>query len=125
MNFRNLAIFTALVYCTLAVIWAFAPNILLLTWGVDFSSSTGLVGRRGAALLAGLGIMLFQARVAEPSPARSAMVSGLIFANIALACLGIFELTTGHAQPGILSAVVAELALGASFIYVGRKQSPQ
>lgn len=125
MNFRNLTSFTALVCCALALVWALFPNILLATWGVDFSSSAGLVGRRSAALFAGLGIMLFQARGAEPSPARSAMVSGLIFANIALACLGIFELTTGHARIGILSAVVAEFALGASFIYVGRKQSPQ
>jgi len=125
MNFRNLALFTALVYCALALIWALAPNILLSTWGVDFSYPTGLVGRRNAALLAGLGIMLFQARAAQPSPARSAMVSGLIFANIALACLGIVELTTGHAQLGILVAVIGEFALGVAFIYVGRKPSPQ
>ncbi|HTD04456.1 hypothetical protein [Undibacterium sp.] len=125
MNFKNLATLTALLCCMLALIWAFAPDILLSSWGVDFSHPVGLVGRRSAALFAGLGIMLFQTRVAEPSPARSAIVAGLIVANIALACLGIFELTTGHARLGILSAVVVEFALGASFIYVGRKQSPQ
>jgi hypothetical protein len=125
MNFRNLATFTALVCCALTVIWAFAPNTLLSTWGVDFSYPVGLVGRRSAALFAGLGIMLFQARLAEPSPARSAIVAGFIVASITLACLGIFELTMGHARLGILSAVAVEFGLGISFIYVARKQSPQ
>ena len=120
MNFRNLVIFTATLFGMLAVICAFAPDILLSAWGVGFSYPVALVCRRSAALFAGLAVMLFRAREAEASPVRSAIVTGLIVTNITLACLGIFELTTGHAQPGILSAVAVEFALGLSFI----KKSP-
>jgi hypothetical protein len=45
----------------------FAPNLLLSSWDVDFSYPVGLVGRRGAALFAGIGVMFFWARNAEPS----------------------------------------------------------
>lgn len=123
MNFRNLAIVAALVCFTLALTWACAPATLLAIWGVEFSYPVGLVGRRGAALFAGIGVMFFHARAAEPSAARSALASGFIVGCFALAGLGIVELTTGHAGPGILSAVLVEVALGLSFIYVDRIQS--
>ena len=79
MNFKNIATVSALICFALALIWTLAPNVLLAMWGVDFSYSVGLVGRRGAALFAAIGIMLFAARNAEPSSARSALVSGFVF----------------------------------------------
>jgi hypothetical protein len=120
MNFRNLAIVCALLCFALAVVWLVAPGILLNMWGVDFSSSVGLVGRRGAALYAGIGVMLFCARNAEPSPARSAIVAGLIVSFLALAALGAFELAAGNAAPGILSAVLVEIILALALLRIVR-----
>ncbi len=124
MNFRNLAILSSLVCFTLAVTWTLAPNALLTVWGVEFSYSAGLVGRRGAALFAGIGVMFFYARNAEPSSARSALVAGFVVGCVALAALGTFELATGHAGLGILSAVLVEVALALAFLYVARVQHP-
>lgn len=114
LKFRTLAVLFAFMFISLAVVWMFASNIALATWGVEFSYPVGLVGRRCAALFAGIGVMLFSARNAEPSPARSALVNGLVVACLMLATLGVFELVTGHAGPGILPSVVVEVALALS-----------
>lgn len=73
LDFRSLAILTALVFFSLALTWMLAPNLLLSNWGVEFASPVGLVGQRGAALYAGIGFMFFSARNAEPSPSRLAL----------------------------------------------------
>lgn len=123
MNFKNLATVSAFICFALALIWTLVPNVLLAMWGIDFSYSAGLVGRRGAALFAAIGIMFFTARNAEPSSARSALVSGFVFCCFALAALGTFELSSGHAGLGILSAILVEVALALAFIFVARNES--
>jgi hypothetical protein len=47
LTFRSLAILSAVVFFSLALIWMFAPNLMLSRWGVHFSSSAGLMARRG------------------------------------------------------------------------------
>lgn len=122
MNFRNLANLTSLLFFMLAAIWIFSPAFLLSTWGVDSASPSGLVERRLAALYLGIGVIFFSARTAQPSSARTAMASGFIVTCLALAALGIFEFASGHAKPGILSAVLVEVALALAFIHVARTQ---
>lgn len=120
LTFRSLAILSTLVFFLLALAWMFAPNLVLSRWGVDFSYSVGLMARRGAALYAGIGVMLFLARNAGPSPARSALVTGFVVACLILATLGVFELATGHTGFGILVAVLIEIALTLASLYVAR-----
>lgn len=122
LNFRSLAILSALVFFALALTWMFAPNFFLSNWGVEFSYPVGLVGRRGAALYAGIGVMLFSAQNAKPSVARSSLVAGLVVVCSILAALGGLELATGHATSGILSAVLIEVALTLAFLYVARRE---
>jgi len=76
------------------------------------------MARRGAALYAGLSVMLFMARGAAPSPARSALVAGLVTACCLLAALGIGELASGHAGRGILVAAVLGIAFVLAFVFV-------
>lgn len=105
LNFRTLAILTALIFFALALTWMLAPTLFLSNWGVEFTTSVGLVGRRAAALYAGVGVMFFCAINAPPSPARSALLKGAIVTCLMLAALGVVELATGHAKVGILVAV--------------------
>lgn len=112
LSFRNLAILCALVCFALSFIWLFTPGFLLSIWSVELSSSADFMARRSATLFAGLGIMFYFVRNAEPSPARSGIAVGFSVACFALAALGIFELATGHAGIGILSAIVTEIILG-------------
>lgn len=118
LNFQSVAILVALVCFALASVWMFAPELLLSSWGVEYSSSTVLVSRRAAALFAGIGVMFFTARKAELSVARSALIIGFVTACLILAALGLFEFVSGHATVGILSAVLIEVALALAFLFV-------
>ncbi len=118
LRFRPLATLTALLFFALSAILMFQPAALLANWGVGFDESTGVVSRRAAALYAGIGLMLFLARKAEASPARSALVSGFVFICVALAGLGAFELASGRVNSGILPAVVIEVALAITYLLV-------
>ena len=123
MNFKVLATAASLMCFLLALVWVCAPALLLGMWGLEFSYPVGLVSRRAGALFAGIGVMLFLARAAPPSAARSAIGSGLGVGCAALAVLGVFEFATGHASPAILAAVLVEVAVALAFLHVGRKQS--
>lgn len=122
-RFRSLAILSALLFFALAVAWIFFPDLMLSNWGVEFSSSTGLVSRRAGALYAGIGVMFFLARSAGPSLARSSLIAGFVTACLILAVLGIFELVAGHASSGILLAAVVEIVLAVAFMFVLRTDS--
>lgn len=120
-TFRRLAILISLLFFGLAATWIFAPDAMLANWNVASSPSAELVGRRAAALYAGIGVMFFLARRAEPSPARSALTAGMATACLLLAALGVFELLAGHAGAGILAAVLIEAALALAFLLIGKK----
>ena len=125
LSFRTLAAVSAALCFALAIAWLLAPALLLTLWGVGFSEPVGLVSRRVAALFLGVGIMFFMARNAGPSDARLALASGFGAACTGLAVLGGIEWLRGGAGPGILSAVVVEVALAAaylSFIRAERRQ---
>ena len=124
LNFRNLAIPTSFIFFALALTWMFAPDLLLAHWGLEHSPSAELIGRRGAALYAGMGVMFFSARIAEPSPARSALLKGAAVVCLILAVLGVFDLATGHAAVGILAAVFIEIALALWFLAALVKELP-
>ncbi|MDP8567161.1 hypothetical protein [Methylophilus aquaticus] len=118
LRFDMLAVMTASAFSFIAVIWMLAPARFLTAWGVDDSAATRLVGRRAAALYAGVAVMLFFGRNAAQSPVRAALVYGLISSCLLLALLGVYELFKGRASKGILAAVLIELALSLLFIQV-------
>jgi hypothetical protein len=123
LNFRSVAIFIALTFFALALALMFAPNLLLAGWGLELTLSVGVVCRRAAALFAGIAVMLFLARNAEPSSARSALIKGLVTSCLMLAALGVFELAVGHVTPQILVGVFIEVMFVLALLYVGRGQS--
>lgn len=113
--FKPLALAAALTCFALALLFLSVPELMLALWSVAFDGAAGLVCRRSAALFAGIGIMLFQLRDVAPSPARTAVATGVTVACAMLAVLGIIELSLGHAGPGILLAVAVEIALALGF----------
>jgi len=123
LSFYRLAVFTSVQFLILAMTWMFAPVQLLSGWGVEFSTAVGLIGRRAAALYAGIAVMFFLARNAEPSTARAALIYGIVTACMLLAFLGVYEMATGHATKGILAAVFIEIVLSLLFVAVCRSDS--
>jgi hypothetical protein len=116
LSFRTLATFTACLCFALALIWGLRPDLLLLMWDVEYSSATGLVARRNAALFLALGVMFYRIRHAVPCDTRRAVTLGFITGCFVLAALGLSEWISGHAGPGILLAVATETVLGLAFI---------
>ncbi len=119
LTFRRLALFCAILCFALAVIWGVYAERLLTFWDVPHSEVSGIMGRRIAALLVGVGVMFFSVRDCPPSPARAALVRGFMVGCLVMAILGLYDWLSGHAGPGILISVFAELALGLAFIGVG------
>lgn len=118
MRFKRLALATAAVCLALVAVWLVAPGALLAFWGVPSAAGplVDLMGRRTAALFAGVGLMLFLARNAEPSGARAALARGFALACVGLAVSGVYELWAGHAGVGILGASLIEAALALGFV---------
>ncbi|WP_029147931.1 hypothetical protein [Methylophilus sp. 5] len=116
VSFHFLALCTAALFLLLALTWMFAPTRLLAAWGVGFSETAGLVGRRAAALYTGIALMFFLARNAAPSATRDALIYGLIVTCMILALLGIDAFAKGRANKGMLTAVLIEIALCLLFL---------
>jgi len=104
----------------LALIWGLMPDELLAIWGIEYSTATGLVARRSAVVFAALGLIFYWVRNEAPSVTRSALCSGFMVGCFGLAALGFGEWLNGHAGPGILLAVLVELALGLGFLQTRR-----
>ena len=122
LRFQPLATLSALLFFALSAVCMFWPAVILNSWGVGFDESIGLVCRRVAALQAGVGLMLFLARKSNPSPARSALISGFVCTCVILAGLGLFEWASARANSGILSAVVIEVSLALAYLLVARSE---
>lgn len=120
LSFRTLSMFTAALCLVLALVWGLMPDWLLAIWGLEYSSSTGVVSRRVAVLFAALGLIFYWVRNEPPSVIRSALSSGFMVGCFGLAALGFGEWLNGHTGPGILLAVLVELALGLGFLQTRR-----
>jgi hypothetical protein len=115
-----LSTFTAALCFLLALVWGLMPDWLLSIWGLEYSLTVGIVARRSAMLFAALGVMFYLVRNESPSTTRHALSNGFMVGCWGLAALGFGEWLNGHAGPGILLAVVVELALGLAFLQTRR-----
>ncbi|MDQ0654577.1 hypothetical protein [Pseudomonas cedrina] len=125
LRFKTLALLTAWLCFALALTWGVRPEWMLWLWSVEYSSATGLVARRNAALLLAIGVMFYRARHAPPSATRRAMTGGFIVGCLILAVLGFGEWINGNAGPGILLAMATETVLGLAFIQAHRSSVTQ
>jgi hypothetical protein len=119
LQFRSVAIATSLIFTALALTLLFAPERLLTGWGLDLTLPVEVMCRRAAAAFLGIAVMLFSARNAEPSLARSALVKGVVVLSGMLAALGLLELAAGNVTAGILVPVLIEAVLALAFLSVG------
>jgi hypothetical protein len=122
LGFRTLATVSALLFFSLALVWLMTPTFFLSDWGIDYSAAVAVIGRRAAALYAGIGSMFLFARNAEPSVARTALLRGAVVTSLLLAALGVYELKAGNVSPQILAAVVVEVSITVAMLFVGRQQ---
>ena len=116
INFKKISTFTASIACSLFAAFLLYPEFPFSLFGIEQSSAALLVGRRMAMLFLGLAILLWVGRNAEHSESRQAISISIAISMCALAGLGVFEFHHGLAGPGILLAVMTELAI--AFLYL-------
>lgn len=119
LTYYRLSVFSSILFLLLAIILMLTPAQMLTSWGIELSVSVGVLARRIAAVYTGIAVMIFMARNAEHSIARTALIYGIITSCLILATLGTYEFSAGHASSGILPGVIIEVALVLAFMYVG------
>lgn len=118
MTFRALAIATAALCLGLAAVWSTAPEIPLSIWGIAVHDTelARILGQRSAALFAAFALLLWTVRDMPVSPSRVATSTALATGCVLLAASGLFNMITGRASAGMLTATIAELALAAGLL---------
>ncbi len=123
MNFKFLSTSAAFICLVLAFSYVFVPQLFFWMWNVEYSYPVGLAAKRSGALFFGVGVMLWLARNAPVSEARTALSRGFALGCFGLAVLGLYELISGHAGYGILLAASVELVLGVGFFSVDARDA--
>jgi hypothetical protein len=119
LSFYRVSVFTSVLLLLLASVLMFAPAQMLTSWGIELTDALGVLSRRIAAVYIGMSVILFFARNAEPSPARTAIIYGVRTTCLLLAALGAYEFSVGHVSSGILPAILVEIAIVIAFACVG------
>ena len=118
MSFRTVAVITAIAALALGLGFLFVGAIVVGRWQIQPTESVLLLSRRIGAIYLGLSVMLFLARSAPVSVTRTALSAGAAVLLSLLALLGVYELTVGHAGPGILVSIVIESLLALGYIRI-------
>lgn len=118
MSFRTIAVITAIVALALGVGFLFFGTLVVGRWQIQPTDSVLLLGRRIGCLYLGLALMYFLGRSAPPSVARTALSAGTAAALSLLALFGVYELTAGHAGPGILASIAIESLIAFGYVRV-------
>jgi hypothetical protein len=118
MSFKTIAVISAIVTLVLGLGYLFAGAFMVGRWQIQSTESVLLLSRRLGAVYLGLSVMFFLARSAPVSVVRTALSAGTAVAFSLLALLGVYELTAGHAGPGILVSVVIESLLAFGYIRI-------
>jgi hypothetical protein len=118
MSFRTIAVITAICALALGLGFLFVGALMVGRWQIQSTESVLLLSRRIGAIYLGLSVMLFLARSSPVSVTRTALSAGAVVLLSLLAILGVYELTAGHAGPGILVSVVIESLLALGYIRI-------
>lgn len=118
MNFKNIALVTAIIAFLLGIGYLFFGSLVIGRWQIDPTNSVLLLGRRMGSLYLGLSIIFFLSRSLTLSTTRTALSIGAAVTLSLLALLGIYEYSLNRVGSGILISVVIESLLAIGYIIV-------
>ncbi len=117
-KFKLLSLFTSALCFYLFYLLLFSPQSFLADLGVEGSEAAYFVSRRAAMLMLGISILTFFIRSLPHSQARQAIALSICITMSGLALAGSYELLRGFVGQDILTAIVIETILAASFLYI-------
>ena len=118
MNFKNIAVVTAIISFVLGIGYLFFGSLIIGRWQIESTNSVLLLGRRMGILYLGLSIIFFLSKSLDLSKARKSLSIGAAITLSLLALLGIYEYSLGRVGPGILASVVIESLLSIGYIII-------
>ena len=118
MNFKNIAVLTAIIAFVLGIGYLFFGSLIIGRWQIEPTNSVLLLGRRMGSLYLGLSIIFFLLRSLAMSIARTALIIGAAVTLSLLALLGLYEYSVGSLGSGIFVSVVIEAILAIGYIIV-------
>ncbi|WP_166416319.1 hypothetical protein [Cochlodiniinecator piscidefendens] len=118
MSFLRVSQATSALFFFLFLGLFFVPNLFLWFFQVEGDVGAEFFIQRAAFLFLGFGVMLFSARYASPSSARSAIANGITVSMFGLVIYGVLSCLTGTAGGGTLIAVLVEVLVALGFMSV-------
>ncbi|SMR72890.1 hypothetical protein SAMN04488030_1635 [Aliiroseovarius halocynthiae] len=116
MSFKTTMIATTTLCGALSIVLMVTPALIYFLFEVTPHESGTFFARRAAVMFFGVATTAFLARGISELAAQHAIALGLGVMMLGLAILGLFEMARGMAGPGILIAVVTEIAFAAAFL---------
>ncbi len=101
----------------LGVSWCFFPREMLASWGVQGNDVAEYMARRYGGEFFGYATILWLARNAASSAARTAILSGGAAVTTVLTFVSLLGALSGVVGPAVWSAVVIEAVLAVGFTY--------
>ncbi len=122
MNFKNIAIVTAIITFVLGIGYLFFGSFVIGRWQIEPTNSVLLLGRRMGILYLGLSVIFFLSKSISSSKTRIALSIGATVTLSLLALLGIYEYSLGRVGVGILASVGIESLLSIGYIIIFVKE---
>jgi len=122
MNFKNIAIVTAIIAFVLGIGYLFFGSFVIGRWQIEPTNSVLLLGRRMGILYLGLSVIFFLSKSISSSKTRIALSIGATVTLSLLALLGIYEYSLGRVGAGILASVGIESLLSIGYIIIFVKE---
>ncbi len=97
-------------------VWIFRPQTILTAWGVAQPSTAKIVERRFGALFVCVAVILFFARHAPPSSARSAISAGIVVGCALLFVQNAISLHRREIGRDIVPGMLLQAAMVAGFL---------
>ena len=114
--FRIVAMLTAFVCLVLFLILLASPAAYVSTYGVAPDAGASFMVRRASPMFAGFALILWLARNAQPSVARTAIGLGIAVAFAGVALTGMAEFLAGTASVMIVAAAMGETLIAVLFV---------
>lgn len=121
MNFKKIAIITAIITFLLGIGYLFFGSLVIGRWQIEPTDNVLLLGRRMGSFYLGLSVILFLSRSIPLSTARTALTIGAIVILSLLAFLSIYEFASNRVGAGIIVSAIIEVILGIGYILVFSK----
>jgi hypothetical protein len=126
MSYRLTNSLTAMIFLALCLVLIFVPQLIYWLFGLAGNTVSDFLANRAAFLFLGLAVLCFAARNTQSAEVRRTVSLAVLASMGGMALLGMLELWRGHAGPGILVAIAAEVALcaaNARFALVRRNEA--